>query len=99
MDFVPSTTLYKKLTTYLLPKMATIDRGVFVIPHWEALECDNSVRIPRDFKTLRQYSREGILRPFHVTAKRIMPTQKEIQSAPARCVAPSAVWSFGVQVG
>eukprot|EP00730_Choanoeca_flexa_P015015 TRINITY_DN6775_c0_g1_i1.p1 TRINITY_DN6775_c0_g1~~TRINITY_DN6775_c0_g1_i1.p1 ORF type:complete len:552 (+),score=108.42 TRINITY_DN6775_c0_g1_i1:169-1824(+) len=97
MDFVPSTTLYPKLTNYLLPKMAAIDRGVFVVPHWEALECENSVRIPRDFATLRTYAQQGIVRPFHVTAKRLMPSTKEIKAAPSRCNAPSAVWSFGVQ--
>ncbi|EDQ92148.1 uncharacterized protein MONBRDRAFT_23011 [Monosiga brevicollis MX1] len=97
MDFVPSSTLYPKLRQFLLPAMATLDRAAFVVPHWEALECDSTVRIPRDFEKLREYAAQGIVRPFHVTARRIMPLIKEIRPAPARCDAPSAVWSFGVQ--
>lgn len=47
MDFVPSSTLYDKLKNTILPRMGTVDRAVLVVPHFEALNCDGSVRIPR----------------------------------------------------
>lgn len=47
MDFVPSATLYDKLREVVLPRMATVDRAALVVPHFEALNCDRSVRIPR----------------------------------------------------
>lgn len=97
MDFVPSSTLYTKVRTFLMPAMAAIDRGAFVVPHWEALECDNTVRVPSNFEKIVEYGQQGIVRPFHVSTRRLMPSVKELRSPPHRCIAPSALWSFGVQ--
>ena len=78
MDFVPSQTLYPKLRSGLLATLARIPRAALVIPHWESLDCQNP-DVPETFQQLVSSAKAGRLRPFHVTAKHLIPSlTKEI---------------------
>lgn len=98
MDFVPSHTLYPKFTKYLLPLVASIDRAVIVIPHWEALTCYNEIRIPRDFVQLSSYSKQGKARPFHADTELLISLDEASPPQDELCMAESkATWTAGIQ--
>eukprot|EP00045_Choanoeca_perplexa_P016333 m.219201 g.219201 ORF g.219201 m.219201 type:complete len:478 (+) comp17228_c0_seq3:79-1512(+) len=73
MDFVPSQTLYRKLRSGVLSTLARIPRAALVIPHWESLDCRNP-DVPEDFAQLVSSAKAGRIRPFHVTAKHLIPS-------------------------
>eukprot|EP00730_Choanoeca_flexa_P017021 TRINITY_DN8141_c0_g1_i3.p1 TRINITY_DN8141_c0_g1~~TRINITY_DN8141_c0_g1_i3.p1 ORF type:complete len:475 (+),score=128.50 TRINITY_DN8141_c0_g1_i3:206-1630(+) len=72
MDFVPAATLYPKLRSGILATMARIPRPALVIPHWESLDCRNP-DVPANFNELVKSAVSGRIRPFHVTARELIP--------------------------
>ena len=96
MDFIPSVSLYDKARKLILSQLASVERAAFVIPHWEALECEG-IPIPRNFDELKEQAQSGSVRPFHVVSSRLMPFVKDIATVKSGCLVPPGVWSFGVQ--
>jgi len=53
--------------------------------------------LSRDFYHFDDYLRQGWLRPFHVTSKRLIPQATELEEPGPECDAGPASWTFGVQ--
>ncbi len=97
MDFIPSKTLYERLTTGgFLQYFAAIDRGVLVVPHWEALDC-GTVHTPHDFTELYTLAKEGTVRPFHAASSLLIPRAFELSAPPRNCDVSQGAWTFGVR--
>lgn len=81
IDFVPSATLYHSLLRYHIPRFNTINRAVFVIPHFEILTCKNRnrdqehiySRLPLRHSNLADALLTGEVVPFHVQPKLLIP--------------------------
>ena len=87
VDFIPSATLYSRLVSLYLPRLAEVRRAAVVIPHFETLAAanldgsdgDQSVeaevpRIPQNFAEMKQGLHDGKAVPFHSIPEFVVPS-------------------------